>query len=279
MLSNNEVTEGLLIAVLGANFVLLFFIAWHVATARLYFRQVRRIAKAITEKMDCDELIDGLLSGSGEQLRNDEGTAGDSLVSPDTCSGGTAGQQRLLHNDEVAGQKAVQDRVQITVKGSPRLPRGGQAGRYGLLVHGKALSASHIEELDDSDIERLYARFEARLEAAITNTLGSAALQLYAGVVSMFLPIPAEHQPGLIADLDGDPFVGYALSNATCELYHRYGMFLAPLTAALTTIKHCQSRHRCPAVINDGNQADGGEPAASSGGTARRNSFARGAGI
>ena len=85
----------------------------------------------------------------------------------------------------------------------------------------------------------------------------------------MFLPIPAENQPGIIADLKGDPFVGHALSSATCELYHRYGMFLAPLTAALTTIKHCQFGHRCPAVINDGNQADGGEPADSSGGTAR----------
>ena len=82
--SNNEVTEGLLIAMLGANVVLLFFIAWHVVTARLYFRQVRRLALAITEtvrKMDCDELIDGLLFCSGEQLRNDKGTAGDSLVS------------------------------------------------------------------------------------------------------------------------------------------------------------------------------------------------------
>ena len=103
----------------------------------------------------------------------------------------------------------------------------------------------------------------------MTKTLGSAALQVYAGVVSMFLPIPAENQPELIADLEGDPFVGHALSSATCELYHRYGMFLAPLTAALTTIKHCQFGHRCPAVINDGNQADGGEPADSSGGTAR----------
>ena len=66
----------------------------------------------------------------------------------------------------------------------------------------------------------------------MTKTLGSAALQLYAGSVSLFLPIPAENQPGLIAD----PFVGHALSSATCEQYHRYGMFLAPLTAALTTI-------------------------------------------
>ena len=116
----------------------------------------------------------------------------------------------------------------------------------------------------------------AFMAAAMTKTMGSAALQLYAGVVSMFLPIPAENQPGLIADLEGDPFVGHALSNATCELYHRYGMFLAPLTAALTKIKHRQFGHRCPAVINDGNQADGGEPADSSGGTARSNGFAKG---
>ena len=73
----------------------------------------------------------------------------------------------------------------------------------------------------------------------MTKTLGSAALQLYAGVVSLFLPIPAENQPGLIADLEGDPFVGHALNSDTCELYHRYGMFFATLTAVLTTIKHC----------------------------------------
>ena len=57
----------------------------------------------------------------------------------------------------------------------------------------------------DQAVER-YARYEARLGAAMTKTLGSAALQLYAGVVYMFLPIPAENQPGLIADLEGDPF-------------------------------------------------------------------------
>ena len=115
---------------------------------------------------------------------------------------------------------------------------GGQAGRYGLLAHGKALTTSHIEELDDAEIERLYARYEPRLGAAMRKTLGSAALQLYAEWY-LFLPILAENQPGLIADLEGDPFVGHALSSATRELYHRYGMFFAPLTAALTTIKHC----------------------------------------
>ena len=79
----------------------------------------------------------------------------------------------------------------------------GQAGRYGLLAHEKALTASHTEELDYFEIKRMYARYEARLGAAMTKTLGSAALQLYAGVVSMFLPISAENQSGLIADLEG----------------------------------------------------------------------------
>ena len=90
MLSNNEVTEGLLIVVLGANFVLLFFIACHVATARLYFRQVHRLASAIVRKMDCDELIDDMLSCSGGMAEKQryKGTAGDSLASPDACSGG-----------------------------------------------------------------------------------------------------------------------------------------------------------------------------------------------
>ena len=90
MLSNNEVTEGLLIAVLGANFVLLSFIAWNVATARLYFRQVHRLAIAIVRKMDCDELIDEILSCSGgtAEKQRYEGTAGDSLASPDASSGG-----------------------------------------------------------------------------------------------------------------------------------------------------------------------------------------------
>ena len=99
-------------------------------------------------------------------------------------------------------------------------------------------NADQIDALDNTEIEKLYARYEARLGTAMTKTLGSAALQLYAGVAAMFLPI--ENQPGLIADLESDPFVGHALSSATCELYHGYGMYLAPLTAALTTLKHCQ---------------------------------------
>ena len=144
--------------------------------------------------MDCDELIDKMLScsrGTPEKQRY-EGTAGDSPAAPDACSGGMAGH-------EVTGQK-VPDRVQNYRERLAWVAagEGGQAGRYGLLADEKPLTASHIEELDNSEKERLNARYEARLRAAMTKTLGSAALQLYAGVISMFLTIPADNQPGLL---------------------------------------------------------------------------------
>ena len=50
---------------------------------------------------------------------------------------------------------------------------------------------------------------------------------------------PPSRQLELVADLEQDPFVSSALQIACCELYYRYGMYLAPLTAALTTAKHC----------------------------------------
>ena len=78
------------------------------------------------------------------------------------------------------------------------------------------------------------------------------------GVVGLFVPNP--DQPGLIHDLESDPFVEHALSSATCEFYHRYGTWLAPFTTALITLKHARFGHQCPVRINNvGEQADGGE--------------------
>ena len=116
------------------------------------------------------------------------------------------------------------------------LTAGGQAIQY----FGQAYTVDQIVALDEDGVEKLYARYEARLGAAMTKTLGQSALHLYTGMASMFLPIPPENQPKLQADLEGDPFIGLALNSATCELYHRYGMYLAPLTAALTTARHCR---------------------------------------
>ena len=79
----------------------------------------------------------------------------------------------------------------------------------------------------------MHARYEVRLGAAMTKSLGASLVSLYASAASLLLPLPPERQPALVADLKEDPFVSSALSTACCELYFRYGMLLAPLTAAL----------------------------------------------
>ena len=143
------------------------------------------------------------------------------------------------------------------------LAAGGQAKQY----LGRAWTVEQIDSLGEDEVEKLYARYEARLGAAMTKTLGQAALQLYTSMAGMFLPIPPENKQALMADLEADPFVSHALGGATCELYHRYGMFLAPLTAALTTAKYCQFGHQSPVSItvplvsaNFAKDGDGGEP-------------------
>ena len=77
--------------------------------------------------MDCDELIDEMLSCSGgtAEKQHYEGTAGDSLDSLDACSGG---------GHEVAGQSRQQPAAPDSVL---KRKAGVQAG---LLANGKTLT-------------------------------------------------------------------------------------------------------------------------------------------
>ncbi|GFR59465.1 hypothetical protein ElyMa_001795100 [Elysia marginata] len=94
---------------------------------------------------------------------------------------------------------------------------GEQAKQY----LGKNWTVEDIDSLSEEEVAKLYARYEARLGAAMTKTLGRAALQLYTTVASMILPIPPENHEFLLTDLESDPFVGHALTSASCDLYHR----------------------------------------------------------
>ena len=113
---------------------------------------------------------------------------------------------------------------------------GGQARQY----LGKEFTIEQIDSLPKDEVERLYMRYESRLGAAMTKTLGQAVIQLYMTAVSRVFPkIPPKNLSALTADLSADPFLGHALNSACCELYHRYGMWLAPLMTVFMTAKHC----------------------------------------
>lgn len=186
--------------------------------------------------MECDDLIDELLAADSPEPNIDAGNTYSEAIGD--CSVGTAASSAA----ESVAVACDRKRERLAA-----LAAGGHAKQY----TGKTISADQIDSMSDAEIERLYARYEARLGAAMTKTLGQAVLQLYSGMAGMLLPIPEENRPKLVADLEEDPFVGHALSSATCELYHRYGLYLAPLTAALTTAKYCRFGQHKPRSYSD----------------------------
>ena len=46
------------------------------------------------------------------------------------------------------------------------------------------------------------------------------------------------NQEALSEDLENDPFLNSALQRFTCELYYRFGSFLAPLSVGIITSRH-----------------------------------------
>ena len=120
--------------------------------------------------MDCDELIDELLSTQSADDR-----------APLACSRASAGMAATQH---VQGQEVCAQGLRKHCEMLAAMVGGGQAKQY----LGKAFTVDQIDALDDAEIVKLYARYEARLGAAMTKTLGSAAFLLYAVVASMFFP-------------------------------------------------------------------------------------------
>ena len=113
---------------------------------------------------------------------------------------------------------------------------GGQSTKY----LGKNVSPQDVDSMSPQDLDKLYTHYESRLNATMTATLGQSAIQLYSTLGSNFLPILIDRQPVLASDLQADPFVPHAMTTAACELYYRFGFYLAPLTAAMTTMRYCQ---------------------------------------
>ena len=51
------------------------------------------------------------------------------------------------------------------------------------------------------------------------------------------------NQEALSKDLENDPFQNSALQRFPCDLYNRFGSFLAPLSVGIITSRHYLSEH------------------------------------
>lgn len=108
----------------------------------------------------------------------------------------------------------------------------------GQTFKGKTITADIVDTMPVTDIDELYARYRGKMGALMTRAQGQNIVSLYVAMASALLPIPPENGEMLKADLATDPFLEQALTSSCCELYYRYGMYLAPVTTALTTVRY-----------------------------------------
>ena len=70
----------------------------------------------------------------------------------------------------------------------------------------------------------------------MTKLLGKSVMNLYENVACSVLGIG--NQQDLSNDLECDPFLYTTMQRFTCNLYYRFGAFLAPVSTAVITARH-----------------------------------------
>ena len=111
---------------------------------------------------------------------------------------------------------------------------------------GKPYSTNEIEGLDQKELAKLYARYEAVLGGLITKTLKIHMCYAYTRAIEFLCPTVSKGRfelhniNELNESLGKGPFIDLALTSLTCKLYHEYGHFLAPIEAMLLTSNYVQ---------------------------------------
>ena len=101
---------------------------------------------------------------------------------------------------------------------------------------GREYTEQQINEMDGNNINILSNRYESVLSAQMTKSLGKSVINLYSNVACSVLGVG--NQQALSDDLECDPFLNTAMQRFTCDLYYRFGAFLAPVSVGIITGMH-----------------------------------------
>ena len=110
------------------------------------------------------------------------------------------------------------------------------------LYLGKAHIEDQIKELSDEEVKKLFNNYEAKLSGQMVKSLGHSIINMYS--MGACAAPGISNQDVLSEDLESDPFLNSALQRFTCELYYRFGSFLAPLSIGLITSRQYLSEHK-----------------------------------
>ena len=85
-------------------------------------------------------------------------------------------------------------------------------------------------------MDKLFNNYEAKLSGQMVKSLGHSIINMYSMGPCAALGI--SNQDALSEDQESDPFLNSALQRFTCELYYRFGSFLAHFSVGLVTGRH-----------------------------------------
>ena len=100
----------------------------------------------------------------------------------------------------------------------------------------KAYTEEQVNKLSAEDVNKLFSNYEAKLSGQMVKSLGKLIIKMYS--VGACAVLGMTNQDALSEDLESDPFLNSTLQRFTCELYYRFGSFLAPLSVGLITSTH-----------------------------------------
>ena len=104
------------------------------------------------------------------------------------------------------------------------------------LYLGKVYTEEQLAKLSEEEVEKIFNNYKAKLSGQMVKSLGKSIINMYSRGACSTLGIT--NQEALSEDLENDPFLNSALQRFTCELYHRFGSFLAPLSVGIITSRH-----------------------------------------
>ena len=125
------------------------------------------------------------------------------------------------------------------------------------LYLGKVYTEEKIKELSKEEVEKLFNNYEAKLSGQMVKSLGKSIINMYSMGACAALGI--SNQEALSEDLENDLFLNSALQRFTCELYYRFGSFLAPLSVGIITSRHYLSERDKNEGTATGDNKNGGD--------------------
>ena len=116
-----------------------------------------------------------------------------------------------------------------------------------------------LKKVNEEEVEKLFNNYEAKLSGQMVKSLGRSIINMYSMGACSALGIT--NQDALSEDLENDPFLNSTLQRFTCELYYRFGSFLAPLNVGIITSRHylLSERNKNGGTSETGDNKNGGD--------------------